>query len=548
MKQSLGALLILIALLSSCKNHPVADQVVFGRTWTGSDHQPWAEGFAIVGDSIVAVGTKLEIAKWQGDNTKVVEAEEGNLIVPGFIDCHTHFMDGGFALASVQLRDAKTPREFINRIKAFATTQPKGVWITNGDWDHENWGGELPSRQWIDSVTKDNPVWINRLDGHMCLANTAALNAAGIKDNVKDVAGGTIVRDKKGKLTGVFKDNAMNMIYAAVPPATTEQEDKALYAAMDYVAARGVTSAHNVSGYMNVFERAHAANMMKIRIYAGMMLTEWRELDAKIKKQGRGDKWLRIGGLKEFVDGSLGSHTAAFFKPYTDAPNDSGFFVTTERDLYLRIKSADSAGLHVMTHAIGDNAIHTLLNIYEQVEKENGERDRRFRIEHAQHIAAEDINRFAELSVIPSMQPYHAIDDGRWAEKLIGPERIKTTYAFRSLINANAKLAFGSDWFVAPPVPLEGIYAAVTRQTLGGKNPDGWVPEQKISVEEAVKSYTVRAAYASFEENIKGSIETGKLADFVILERNIFEIAPAEIRHVKVLRTVVGGNTAYSSK
>lgn len=548
MKQSLGALLILISLLSSCKNHPVADQVVFGKIWTGSDHQPWAEGFAIVRDSIVAVGTKEEIAKWQDENTKVVEAEEDNLIVPGFIDCHTHFMDGGFALASVQLRDAKTPQEFISRIKAFAASQPKGAWITNGDWDHENWGGELPSRQWIDSVTKDNPVWINRLDGHMCLANTAALNAAAIKDNVKNVAGGTIVRDKKGKLTGVFKDNAMNMIYAAVPPATTEQEDRALQAAMDYVAARGVTSAHNVSGYMNVFERAHAANKMKARIYAGMMLTEWRELDAKIKKQGRGDKWLRIGGLKEFVDGSLGSHTAAFFKPYTDAPSDSGFFVTPERDLYLRIKSADSAGLHVMTHAIGDKAIHTLLNIYEQVEKENGERDRRFRIEHAQHIAPEDINRFAELSVIPSMQPYHAIDDGRWAEKLIGPKRIKTTYAFRSLINANAKLAFGSDWFVAPPVPLEGIYAAVTRQTLDGKKPDGWVPEQKISVEEAVKSYTVRAAYASFEENIKGSIETGKLADFVILERNIFEIAPAEIRHVKVLRTVVGGNTVYNSK
>jgi hypothetical protein len=456
-------------------------------------------------------------------------------------------MDGGFALASVQLRNAKTPQEFITLIKEFAATQPKGAWITNGDWDHENWGGELPSRQWIDSVTKDNPVWINRLDGHMCLANSAALKAAGLDDKVKQVAGGAIVRDKKGKITGIFKDNAMNLIYRVLPAPTEAQEDQALQSAMNYVAARGVTSVHNVSGYMNVFERARNNDNLKTRIYAGMMLTEWRQLDSKIKQQGRGDKWLRIGGLKEFVDGSLGSHTAAFFKPYQDTPGDSGFFITSEKELYSRIKSADSAGLHVMTHAIGDKAINTLLNIYEQIEKENGERDRRFRIEHAQHIHPDDIRRFSELNVIPSMQPYHAIDDGRWAEKLIGEERIKTTYAFRSLLNANANLVFGSDWFVAPATPLEGIYAAVTRETLDGKNPEGWVPEQKISVEEAVKSYTVRAAYASFEEKVKGSIETGKLADFVVLDQNIFEIPRTQIRNVKVLRTVVGGKAAYSA-
>lgn len=537
-----------VATFFSCRQHPVADQIVYGKVWTGNDHLPWAEAFAIEGDSIVAVGSKSEIEKWQDDNTIIVETKEGSLILPGFIDCHTHFMDGGFALASVQLRDAKTPQEFINRIKEFANTQPKGAWITNGDWDHENWGGELPSRQWIDSVTKDNPVWINRLDGHMCLANSAALIAAGIDDKVKDIAGGTIVRDRKGKITGVFKDNAMGLIYRALPAATEAQENQALQSAMNYVAAQGVTSVHNVSGYMYVLERARNNKILKTRIYAGMTLSEWKELDAKIKKQGRGDKWLRIGGLKEFVDGSLGSHTAAFFQPYEDTPKDSGFFITSKEELYRRIKSADSAGLHVMTHAIGDKAIHTLLNIYEQVEKENGERDRRFRIEHAQHIHPSDIRRFAELNVIPSMQPYHAIDDGRWAEKLIGEERIKTTYAFRSLLNANANLVFGSDWFVAPATPLEGIYAAVTRQTLDGKNPDGWVPEQKISVEEAVKSYTTRAAYASFEEGIKGSIETGKLADFVILEQNIFEIQPTEIRNVKVLETVVGGKSVYSAK
>jgi len=537
---------LLLTFLVSCKQHPVADQVVLGKVWTGDDQTPWAEGFAIIGDSIVAVGSKSEIEQWIGDETRRIETSDGNLIVPGFIDCHTHFMEGGFALASVQLRDAKTPTEFIIRIKEFATTQPKGTWITSGDWDHENWGGELPSKDWIDSVTKDYPVWINRLDGHMCLANTAALKAAGIDDRVKDVDGGTIVRDKKGRVTGVFKDNAMNMIYRIVPDPSDEQKDNALEAAMNYVAARGVTSAHNMSGYMDVFECAHAQNKLKTRIYAGMMLSDWKELNQKVKQQGRGDKWLRIGGLKEFVDGSLGSHTAAFFKPFTDAPSDSGFFITPEKELYRRIKSADSAGLHVMTHAIGDKAIHTLLNIYEKVGKENGNRDRRFRIEHAQHIAPYDIPRFAQLNVIPSMQPYHAIDDGRFAERLIGPERIKTTYAFGSLLKANATLVFGSDWFVAPPTPLEGIYAAVTRQTLDGKNPGGWVPEQKISVEEALKSYTIRAAYASFEENIKGSIKSGKLADFVILDKNLFEINPAAIRNVKILRTSVGGEFVYS--
>lgn len=537
-------IVILFAGLAACKSKPAANQVVFGKVWTGNEKSAWAEGFAITGDSLVAVGSRNEIETWIGPETKVTETSKENLIVPGFIDCHTHFMEGGFALASVQLRDAKTKEEFINRIKAFALTQPKGAWITSGDWDHENWGGELPTRDWIDSVTRDNPVWINRLDGHMNLANTATLKLAGVDDNAKEVAGGAIVRDKKGRITGVFKDNATSLIDPAVPNPSDEQKDMALLAAMNYVASFGVTSIHNMDGYMDVLERARKSDALITRIYAGMSLRKWRELNEKIQQQGRGDKWLRIGSLKAFVDGSLGSHTAAFFKPFEDTPIDSGFFVVTEAELYKRIKSADSAGLHVMTHAIGDKAVNTLLNIYERVIKENGERDRRFRMEHSQHPKQEDFRRFAELQVIPSMQPYHAIDDGRWAEKFIG-ERIKTTYAFRSFLNAQANLVFGSDWFVAPPIPLEGIYAAVTRQTIDGKNPDGWVPEQKISVEEALKSYTIRAAYASFEEDIKGSIATGKLADFVILERDITQIDPVGIREVKVLKTVVGGKTVY---
>jgi predicted amidohydrolase YtcJ len=536
---------VFAVFLFACEEKHHADKVIIGKTWTGNETSPWSEGFAVVGDSIAFVGTASELQNWITNETKVLKLEESQIVVPGFIDTHTHFIEGGLALSSVQLRDAKTKAEFISRIAAFARTLKPGEWITSGDWDHENWGGELPTRDWIDSVTKDNPVWINRLDGHMNLANSRALNEAKIDDRVKDIAGGTIVRTKAGKLTGIFKDNAMTLIERVVPLPSDEQKDRALMTAMDYVAARGVTSIHNMSGYHEVFERAHAAGKLKTRIYAGMMLRDWLELNQKLKQTGHGDKWLRFGNLKEFVDGSLGSHTAAFFKPFSDSPSDSGFFLVEEQVLYQRIKSADSAGLHLMVHAIGDRAIHTLLNIFERVAEENGPRDRRFRIEHAQHIHPDDIPRFRDLKVIPSMQPYHAIDDGRWADRVIGTERSKTTYAFRSLLDVQANLSFGSDWFVAPPTPLEGIYAAVTRRTIDDKNPNGWVPEQKISVEQAMVCYTRNAAYASFEENLKGTLEAGKLADFVVLQRDITTIQPEEIRNVKVLLTHTGDKVVY---
>ncbi len=540
--------LFLLVSISCSKKEQPADWIIVGKIWTANPQQPWAEAFAIRGDSIIAVGNEAEMKKWEGENTATSWFKKEQLITPGFIDTHTHFVDGGFRLSSVQLRDAKTKEEFIQRIKSFAETVAPGTWITGGDWDHENWGGELPHREWIDQYTPNNPVWINRLDGHMSLANSAALKNAGVSNNVKPVDGGTVVRDKNGKITGVFKDNAMNLIDPSVPEAPAELEDRALDAAMKYVAEQGVTSVHNMSGYMNVFERAHAANKLKTRIYAGMPLSKWNELKDKIDQQGRGGKWLKPGCVKGFVDGSLGSHTAAFFKSFTDSPKDSGFFITPEKDLYEWASAADKAGLQVMIHAIGDKAIHTLLNIFERIEKENGEKDRRFRIEHAQHIDPNDFNRFAELGVIASMQPYHAIDDGRWAEKVIGHERGKTSYAFRSLLDAKVKLVFGSDWFVAPPTPLEGIYAAVTRRTLDDKNLDGWIPEQKITVEEALRAYTIDAAYASFDEKIKGSIEVGKLADFVILDQDITSISPEKIREVKVIKTFVGGEPAFERK
>ena len=450
-------------------------------------------------------------------------------------------------LASVQLRDARTPADFIARIKSFAATVPAGTWITGGDWDHQNWGGELPQRSWIDSVTPNNPVWINRLDGHMALANSAALRAAKTPMTGGDISGGTITRDAAGHPTGIFKDNAQELVDKAVPDPPPAMLDRALDAAMTYANERGVTSVDHMGTWADlaVFERARHAGTLRTRIYASVPLATWARLRDTVTARGRGDAWLRIGGLKGFVDGSLGSHTAAMMQPFTDAPNDTGLLVNTPEDLYSWTSNADKSQLHVIVHAIGDRAIDLQLNIFDRVARENGARDRRFRIEHAQHIAPNDVARFGQLGVIPSMQPYHAIDDGRWAEKVIGHERAKTTYAFRSLRETGARLAFGSDWPVAPATPLEGIYAAVTRRTLDDKNPGGWIPEQKISVEDALRAYTIDAAYATFDEKDKGSLRAGKLADVVIVDRNLTRIPPETIRDARIDYTIVGGRIVY---
>jgi hypothetical protein len=300
-----------------------------------------------------------------------------------------------------------------------------------------------------------------------------------------------------------------------------------------------------------VLERAHAARRLATRVYAAVPLDTWARLADTLAARtaagrgARGDEWLRIGALKGFVDGSLGSHTAAFLDPFDDAPGDRGLLVNTPEDLATWILGADTAGLHVAVHAIGDRANRLLLDVYERAIREHGARDRRFRIEHAQHLAPDDIPRFGRLGVVASMQPYHVIDDGRWAEAIIGPRRAAGTYAFQSLIDTGAHVAFGSDWFVAPPTPLDGLYAAVTRRTLDGARPGGWVPGQRIALEAALRAYTAEAAYASFEEQLKGTLSPGKLADLVVLDRDLFASPPEEIRSARVRVTVVGGRVVY---
>jgi|GEM_PF-25697 len=543
-------------------SHRVADEfsrtpvaadfaLINGRIWTGNKSQPWAEAMAANGERITAVGSNDDIKKLTNAQTRVIDLQ-GKLALPGFIDDHTHFMSGGFQLLSVDLRDAATPAEFARRIKAQAAKVGASRWITGGDWDHELWpGGPLPTKELIDAATPNNPVFVSRLDGHMALANSVTLQLAKITRETKDPPGGTIVRDAKtGEPTGVLKDAAMSLVWPLVPDSSDAQYDEALTAAMQEAARNGVTSIQDITAWPHyeVYKRFRDAQRLTVRVYARTPMASWKRQADMIARQGKGDDWLRFGGLKAFMDGSLGSTTALFFEPFTDAPNTSGLMADDnipEGTMKKNIRDADKAGLQCSIHAIGDKANNILLNYFEEIEKENGARDRRFRIEHAQHLTPADIPRFARLGVIASVQPYHAIDDGRWAEKRIGPVRIKTTYPFRSLLDAGATVVFGSDWTVAPLSPILGIHAAVTRATIDGRNARGWVPEQKITVEEAVRAYTSSCAFAEFAESQKGMLEAGKLADVVVLSQDIFRIAPDEIQKTKVVTTIIGGRVVY---
>ncbi|MGH7444862.1 MAG: amidohydrolase, partial [Longimicrobiales bacterium] len=525
-----------------------ADLILTGGTvWTGVVGAPPLQAVAIEDGRITGVGSDAEVRAFAGAATREI-ALDGRLVVPGFADAHTHFIGGGFQLGSVDLRDAATPAEFARRIGDFAAAQPAGRWITGGDWDHELWGGELPQRAWIDSLTTAHPVAVQRLDGHMLLANTHALELAGITRTTPDPDGGTIVRDPAtGEPTGVLKDEAMSLVFALQPEPSQDELDEAFARAQQHALERGVTMIHDMGSLsdLRTFQRAHARDELRMRVYSLVPLASWRDLAVIVARDGRGDARLQWGGLKGFVDGSLGSTTAWFYEPYLDEPGTSGLMVTDTAALRSRIVSADSAELHVVVHAIGDRAIDWLLDTYAAAAERNGPRDRRFRIEHAQHLSNAAINRFARLDVLASMQPYHAIDDGRWAEKRIGPERIQRTYAFRSLLDADAQLLFGSDWTVAPIDPLLGIYAAVTRRTTDGANPDGWVPAQKISVEEALRAYTAANAYGAFREEELGTLEPGRLADLVVLSENLIVIDPLRMPDVQVDYTIVDGTVVF---
>jgi hypothetical protein len=544
--------LVLAAATLAAEGGPAADLVLTNaRIWTDDPLRPQAEALAVLGERIVAVGTRAEVDAWRGPRTRVIDAR-GRRVVPGFDDAHLHFPEGSTKLAQVKLRDARSPEEIARRIGAHARTLARGEWVLGGTWDDQAFAQpRLPARADVDPLTPETPVFVDRCDGHMALANSVALKLAGIDRATVAPAGGEIVRDASGEPTGILKDAAMGLVYAVVPPASREAGVRAMREGLRYAASLGVTSGQDMNpapadlaAYGELEERGE----LTLRVRAAPLETRWEDQARLGLRHGSGSGFLRLGAIKGFADGSLGSTTALFFEPYTDAPAARGLLsdeMQPIEGMRERLIRADAAGLQLCIHAIGDRAISIVLDLFEDVLKANGPRDRRWRIEHAQHVAPGDFARFARLGVIASVQPYHAIDDGRWAEARIGPERAKTTYAFRSFLDAGVRLALGTDWYVASLDPMQTLYAAVTRATLDGRRPGGWIPEQKLSLEEALRAYTLGSAYAEFQERDKGTLAPGKLADLAVLGEDPFAIPPERLKDVKVELTLVGGRIVF---
>jgi predicted amidohydrolase YtcJ len=534
--------------------------LVNGKLWTVNSKQPEAEALAVWRDRMIAVGTSADIQKLVGSKTRIIDLK-GQRVVPGFYDSHVHLLGSGLALARVQLKDAKDEAEFGRRLQEFDQKLPKDRWLLGGDWDHDRaFDGHLPGAELVDKYVRDRPVFLRRYDGHMALVNTKVLKLAGITAETPDPPGGVIFRKPGTKEpSGILRDNAMDLVdgRSLIPPVGDEEIAEAIRAVLGEARQVGVTSVQDMDGsdlgtrrkLLRIYQELARSDRLTLRIGLRWPLAEWRSLANLGIAEGLGDDWVKIGGLKGFVDGSLGSSTAKFFEPYLNEPTSTGVYVTPLNRLLEYVREADKAGLSVAVHAIGDRANAEMLDIFAEAAKANGPRDRRFRIEHSQHLRPEDFARYQALGVIASVQPYHIIDDGRWAEGRIGAKRCASSYACRSFLDAKVKMAFGSDWSVAPLNPLLGIDAAVNRRTIDGKHPAGWFPEQKITVAEAIECYTLTSAFAAFEEKDKGSLEPDKLADFVVLSRDILDPADRErIAETQVVLTVVGGRIVHEAK
>ncbi len=524
--------------------------LVNGRIHTVDPARPEAEAIAVCGERIGAVGSTTEIRAMAGPDTREIDLG-GRRVVPGFNDAHVHFIDGADELVGVNLRPATSENDLAKRLAAHAATLPKGRWILGGYWDHEAWSSKaLPTRQAIDAATPDHPVFVQRLDGHMALANSLAMKLAGITGDTQSPEGGTIVRDAAGRPTGIFKDNAMGLIFRAVPaPTLGEVMDKAR-AALRHAAEHGVTSVQDITASateLSAYQALRQRGELTARIYSIQNHGIAGLVQAGIAT-GFGDDWIRIGGIKLFADGSMGSGTAAFFEPYADDPSTRGLLLQSPEELQQQMLDADAAGFQLIVHAIGDRANAIVIDAMEKVAAAHGARDRRPRIEHAQVVRDADKQRMARLGIIASIQPSHCIDDMRWAEKRIGRDRCAIAYDFKSFVNAGVKVAFGTDWYVEPLDPMLGLYAAVTRQFADGTPPGGWFPEEKLTMAQAVEFYTLGAAYAQFAEQDKGSLAPGKLADLVVLSKDIFSVPPKEILDTRPVMTMVGGRVVFENR
>lgn len=561
MKNIITSLSIIIMILSaSCAQKEMADLVILnGKILTIDKDNPNAEAIAIKGEKIIAVGSTAQISGMiDKKTTKIIDAG-GKLVVPGFNDAHVHFgpLDPDF----VELRYTEDPSVITKKVKEQVARSKPGELIRGGHWEHEMFiGKKWPSKELIDSISPNNPVILSRADGHSLLVNSYVLKASGITKNTANPFGGVIVKDPvTGEPTGIIKENAMELVKSGeIKPQRTQEEDTArlwqgYHLALKEAREYGVTSVQ-IPGAANfdAYEKILKEGGLTSRVDIGEALSgDEKELKKDLALEMRyphSGNWIRFGYLKAFIDGTIGSGTALMFEPFSDDPKTSGLAMMPYEVFENMVIKADKMGLQIGVHAIGDKGNNWVLNAYEKAQEINGKRDSRHRIEHAQNLQFSDIPRFAQLGVIASMQPTHCISDKKFCEKRIGPERAKGAYAWKSLENAGASLAFGTDYQVEPLNPMEGLYAAVTRKDRLGEDGEGWHPEQKIRMEDAIKYYTLGSAYSQFMEDRKGIIRPGYLADIVIVDKDLMTIPENEIMRTRVVYTIVGGKVVYSGK
>ena len=538
---------------------------IHGNVYTGAPaNTPFSsilreEAIAVLGDRIEAVGKSADIEKrFKGPQTKIVDLG-GHFAMPGFNDAHLHLADAGLTKLNVDLTGAKSLDEFRERVLKRVGKAEPGEWILGGGWDETLWPVKVTPTRWdLDEVSGGHPVFLERIDGHIGVGNTRALQLAGVSLASKDIQGGHIDRNENGEPTGILRDTAMSAMYAVVPKPTQEKRRRGIEVALADLAEDGVTSAQDYSTWddFQIYEELEKEGKLTARISEWLTFNEpVDELEKKRASHPQTDLMLHTGMLKGFMDGSLGSHTAAMLEPYADDPKNSGLPRYEAAQLNEMAKRRVLAGFQLGFHAIGDKGVQMALDAYAGAEKAardagvkaaNGGDDFRLRIEHAQVTTPAEIARFKELKVIASMQPSHVLSDMRWAEARLGPKREATSYAWAAFLNKGVTLAFGTDYPVEPVTPFRGLYAAVTRKSEDGKQE--YFPEQKITMDQAIAAYTTGAAFAEFEEKEKGKLAPGMLADFVVLDRDVTATAAEKLLATKVLRTVVGGKTVYEAK
>ncbi len=530
-----------------------------GNVVTMDSGLPTAQAIAVKGDRILAVGTDAEIEAFVGDATEVISLD-GKTVVPGLIDAHVHFAGIGGRLLQINARDVQDKQEIVDRVAAKVAESNPGEWIRGRGWDQNNWPvKEFPTKEDLDAVSPDNPVYLGRVDGHAAWVNSKALEIAGITRDTPDPAGGQIIKDASGEPTGTLIDNAFRPVSQHIPPMSKEERKRSIRLAIEECLASGLTGVHEAGGNretIELYEEMMKAGEFDFRIYEFLRwpLNEqqlphtYEALDYYLEQGpqvGLYDNRLTIRGIKMSLDGALGSRGASFLEPYADDPDNQGVLRLTEEEVYETILRGLNAGFQSAVHAIGDRANRMALDTMERALKESGATDARLRIEHSQVLHEDDVPRFAELGIIPSMQPTHCTTDMKWIEDRIGPERAKFSYAWRTLLDSGVRIPGGSDAPVEPVQPLPGIYSAVTRQDMEGWPEGGWNPEQRVSREEALRMFTLDAAYSVFEEDLKGSITPGKLADIVVLSKDIMAIPAAEILETEVLMTILGGKVVF---